>query len=319
MVNFNQPQFDQQGHPSQPTAAPPTAQPPSKPPSKPLVELKGISKQFGNTRVIDQIDLTVYGGEAVAVIGPSGTGKSTILRIIAGLLAPDSGEVWIGGQRRVGLIEDAPDPFGVGMVFQQAALFDSLTVAENVGFLLYQHSRLSHKEIKDLVIEALAKVGLPDISEQYPAELSGGMRKRVSFARAVMANPHSSADRPGLLLYDEPTAGLDPIASTVIEDLIRSVHAYQGPTHHTDEAQTNQDPQKPTKGNPIEAPSPIDSAYIIVTHQESTIRRTADRVVFLHAGRVQWSGSIQEIDSTDNPFVRQFFSAQVEGPIHVTG
>ncbi|MEO1446056.1 MAG: ATP-binding cassette domain-containing protein, partial [Cyanobacteria bacterium J06635_11] len=174
MVNFNQPQFDQQGHPSQPTAAPPTAQPPSKPPSKPLVELKGISKQFGNTRVIDQIDLTVYGGEAVAVIGPSGTGKSTILRIIAGLLAPDSGEVWIGGQRRVGLIEDAPDPFGVGMVFQQAALFDSLTVAENVGFLLYQHSRLSHKEIKELVIEALAKVGLPDISEQYPAELSGG-------------------------------------------------------------------------------------------------------------------------------------------------
>ncbi|NJM95990.1 MAG: ABC transporter ATP-binding protein [Phormidesmis sp. RL_2_1] len=255
----------------------------------PLVELKGISKRFGTHPVLENIDLTLYPEEAMAIIGPSGTGKSTILRIIAGLLAPDAGEIWVAGQKRQGLIEDAPDPLGVGMVFQQPALFDSLTVAENVGFSLYQHSRLSQREIKSLVLEALNMVGLPDISAQYPAELSGGMRKRVSFARAVIANPHNPKDRPGLLLYDEPTAGLDPIASTVIEDLIRGVrHQACG-------------------------------AYVIVTHQESTIRRTADRVVFLHDGKLQWLGGVDEIDATDNPFVRQFFSAQVEGPIHVTG
>ncbi|MGC1307385.1 MAG: ABC transporter ATP-binding protein [Phormidesmis sp.] len=258
--------------------------------SQPLVELKGISMQFGDNPVLKSIDFTLEAGEAIAIIGPSGTGKSTILRIIAGLLAPDAGEIWIGGKKRIGLIEDSPDPLGVGMVFQQAALFDSLTVAENVGFLLYQHSRLGNREIKELVVEALAMVGLPDISDQYPAELSGGMRKRVSFARAVMSNPHNPTDRPSLLLYDEPTAGLDPIASTVIEDLIRGVH----------------------KGQAC-------SSYLIVTHQESTIRRTADRVVFLHNGHVQWTGSVNEIDSTDNPFVRQFFSAEVEGPIHVAG
>ena len=257
---------------------------------EPLVEIKGVSKQFGDNRVLNNIDFTFNSGEAIAVIGPSGTGKSTILRIIAGLLAPDEGEVWIGGQRRIGLIEDAPDPFTIGMVFQQAALFDSLSVAENVGFLLYQHSRLPRREIKRLVNEALAVVGLPDVGQLFPAELSGGMRKRVSFARAVMTNPEDSGDRPGLLLYDEPTAGLDPIASTVIEDLIREIHAGQS-----------------------------CQSYLIVTHQESTIRRTADRGVFLHAGQVQWMGGVNEIDTTDNPFVRQFFSAQVQGPIHVGG
>ena len=258
--------------------------------SAPLVEVKGVSKQFGQNPVLKSIDLSVYPGEAIAVIGPSGTGKSTILRIIAGLLAPDSGELWISGQKRIGLIEDAPDPIGIGMVFQQAALFDSLTVAENVGFLLYQHSRLSQREIKTLVNQALAVVGLPDIADRYPAELSGGMRKRVSFARAVMSNPYEENAQPALLLYDEPTAGLDPIASTVIEDLIREIH----------------------NGRSCQA-------YLIVTHQESTIRRTADRVIFLHAGQVQWMGGVNEIDTTDNPFVRQFFSADVQGPIHVGG
>lgn len=255
---------------------------------EPLLELHNITKQFGNNRVLDGISLTIYRGEAVAIIGPSGTGKSTILRIIAGLLAPDDGEIIFEGKRRQGLIEDSPDDLSIGMVFQQAALFDSLTVEENVGFLLYQHSNLSQTEIHEIVEEVLEMVGLPGIGNSYPAELSGGMRKRVSFARAIVANPRETSKRPALLLYDEPTAGLDPIASTVIEDLIRSIQQGQG-----------------------------CNSYMIVTHQDSTIRRTADRVIFLHQGKIQWSGPVQDIDTTDNPFVRQFFSAQVEGPIQL--
>ncbi|HEY9877234.1 MAG TPA: ATP-binding cassette domain-containing protein [Leptolyngbyaceae cyanobacterium] len=255
---------------------------------EPLLRLRGITKRFGNNTVLDGVDLDIYPGEAVAIIGPSGTGKSTILRIIAGLEAPDRGEIHVQGRRRVGLIEDSPDPIGIGMVFQQAALFDSLTVQENVGFLLYQHSNLSPKEIRRIVDEVLEMVGLPGIGSRYPAELSGGMRKRVSFARAIVSNPDNPTDRPALLLYDEPTAGLDPIASTVIEDLIRTIQQGQG-----------------------------CSSYIIVTHQDSTIRRTADRVIFLHQGKIQWSGSGSDIDKTENPFMRQFFSGRVEGPIQL--
>ncbi|MBE9136691.1 ABC transporter ATP-binding protein [Nodosilinea sp. LEGE 07088] len=253
-----------------------------------LLELRGISKRFGDNQVLDNIDLTVNRGEAVAIIGPSGTGKSTILRIIAGLLSPDAGEIYIQGQRREGLIEDASDPVGIGMVFQQAALFDSLTVEENVGFLLYQHSNLSPHQIRQIVNEVLDMVGLPGTGNSYPAELSGGMRKRVSFARAIVSNPENPQDRPALLLYDEPTAGLDPIASTVIEDLIRTIQQNNG-----------------------------CSSYLIVTHQDSTIRRTADRLIFLHRGRIQWAGPVAAVDDTDNPFVRQFFSGRVEGPIQM--
>jgi phospholipid/cholesterol/gamma-HCH transport system ATP-binding protein len=254
----------------------------------PLIELKGISKTFGSNRVVDRLDFTMHRGEAIAIIGPSGTGKSTILRMIAGLLPADEGEIYVAGKRRDGLIEDSQDPVGIGMVFQQAALFDSLTVEENVGFLLYQHSTLSHREISHLVEEVLEMVGLPGIAARYPAELSGGMRKRVSFARAIVSNPQNPMDRPALLLYDEPTAGLDPIASTVIEDLIRDIQHSHG-----------------------------CGSYIIVTHQDSTIRRTADRVIFLHRGKIQWNGTVTEIDETDNPFVRQFFSGNVEGPIQM--
>jgi len=259
--------------------------------TEPLIELKGVSKSFGGNIILDNVDLTIYRGEALGVIGPSGTGKSTILRIIAGLTAPDAGEIYVQGQRRAGLIEDAEDPVGIGMVFQQAALFDSLTVEENVGFLLYQHSKLPRKRIRQLVNQRLEMVGLGGIGDRYPAELSGGMRKRVSFARAVMSNPDNPKDTPEVLLYDEPTAGLDPIASTVIEDLVRQLQCSEQGC----------------------------GAYVMVTHQQSTIRRTADRVVFLFNGKVQWQGNISEIDTTDNPLVRQFFSANVKGPIQVVG
>lgn len=257
--------------------------------TKPLIELKGISKSFGNKKVLDHVDLTIHQGEALAIIGPSGTGKSTILRVIAGLLEPDEGEIYVQGVKRQGLIEDHQDPVGIGMVFQQAALFDSLTVDENVGFSLYQNSKLKRSRIRELVNEKLEMVGLPGIGDLYPSELSGGMRKRVSFARAIMSNPDNPKDSSEVLLYDEPTAGLDPIASTVIEDLIRSLQC--------------------TKG--------ICNTYAIVTHQESTIRRTADQLVFLYQGQVQWYGKVSEIDHTDNPLIRQFMTGNVHGPIQV--
>jgi phospholipid/cholesterol/gamma-HCH transport system ATP-binding protein len=261
--------------------------------AEPLIQLKRVCKSFGNNTVLEDVDLTINRGEALAIIGPSGTGKSTILRIIAGLLAPDSGEVYIQGKRREGLAEDIKDDnaLSIGMVFQNAALFDSLTVDENVGFLLYQHSRLPSQRIRELVAHKLEMVGLPGTGDRYPAELSGGMRKRVSFARAIMDNPDNPSDSPEIILYDEPTAGLDPIASTVIEDLIRQLQQARGGC----------------------------SSYVIVTHQDSTIRRTADRLICLYQGRVQWEGSVGEIDTTDHPIVRQFFSGSVEGPIQVIG
>ncbi|BAU05451.1 ABC transporter ATP-binding protein [Fischerella thermalis CCMEE 5198] len=258
---------------------------------EPLIELKGVSKSFGDNKVLDNMDLRIYRGEALGIIGPSGTGKSTILRVIAGLIAPDTGEIIVQGVRRKGLIEDGADPVGIGMVFQQAALFDSLTVDENVGFFLYQHSKLSRSRVRELVEEKLEMVGLPGIGDRYPAELSGGMRKRVSFARAIMSNPENPKEGPEVLLYDEPTAGLDPIASTVIEDLIRRLRFTQG----------------------------VCSTYAIVTHQESTIRRTADRLVFLYQGKVQWQGTVAELDHTDNPLIRQFMSGSISGPIQVAG
>lgn len=259
--------------------------------TEPLIELKGVSKSFGSNKVLDNIDLTIYRGEALGIIGPSGTGKSTVLRVIAGLTNPDEGEIYIRGVRREGLIEDGADAVGIGMVFQQAALFDSLSVEENVGFLLYQNSKLPRSQIRELVKEKLEMVGLPGISHLYPSELSGGMRKRVSFARAIMSNPENTKEGPEVLLYDEPTAGLDPIASTVIEDLIRYLQSTQG----------------------------VCSTYAIVTHQDSTIRRTADRLVFLYQGRVQWQGTVDELDSTDHPLIRQFMSGNVQGPIQVVG
>ncbi len=257
----------------------------------PLVELRNVSKSFGAQKVLDSINLKIYPDEALAIIGPSGTGKSTVLRVIAGLVAADSGETLVKGKLRQGLVEDNLASSGIGMVFQQAALFDSLTVEENVGFLLHQHSTLNRAEIRELVNQCLKTVGLPNIGDRYPAELSGGMRKRVSFARAILENPQNPDDTPSVLLYDEPTAGLDPIASTIIEDLVCKVRRKVG------------------RGR----------SSVMVTHQESTIRRTAERVLFLYDGQIQWDRPISEIDTTDNELVRQFFSGSVTGPIRVLG
>jgi phospholipid/cholesterol/gamma-HCH transport system ATP-binding protein len=258
---------------------------------EPIIQLRGICQKFGDNVILDGVDVDIYKGEGLGIIGPSGTGKSTILRIIAGLLTPDSGSVYILGQKRRGSIEDAQDPLYIGMVFQQAALFDSLTVEENVGFRMIQQSKLSRKKIRSLVEDKLSLVGMKGVADRYPDQLSGGMKKRVSFARAIMSNPERPEDNPEVLLYDEPTAGLDPIASTVIEDLVRNLQTVQGGCE----------------------------THVMVTHQDSTIRRTTDRIIFLHKGKVQWNGRTADIDTTQDPVVRQFFSASTEGPIRVIG
>ncbi|KAL8171836.1 hypothetical protein V2J09_023640 [Rumex salicifolius] len=195
-------------------------------------------------------------GEAVGIIGPSGTGKSTVLKIMAGLLAPDKGEVYVQGKKRQGLISDE-EIYGlqIGLVFQSAALFDSLNVRENVGFLLYENSSMPEDQIAALVTETLAAVGLKGVEDRMPSELSGGMKKRVALARSIVFDTSKDKVGPEVLLYDEPTAGLDPIASTVVEDLIRSVHV---------------------KGqDALGKPGKITS-YVVVTHQYSTIKRAVD-------------------------------------------
>ena len=255
----------------------------------PLLELRGVHKSFGTNSVLDGVDLAVHTGEAIAIIGPSGTGKSTILRLICGLIAPDVGEVYINGNLVESEdIQEASHGLSIGMVFQNAALFDSLTVAENIGFSLFEHSRLSRREIYRLVEHKLALVGLENICDRYPSELSGGMRKRVSFARAIMDDPTTKTQTKKVLLYDEPTAGLDPVASTIIEDLMRSLRDQQ-----------------------------VCDSYIVVTHQNSTIRRTADRLIMLYRGSVRYAGNVSTIDTDDNPYVKQFFSGNTEGPIQL--
>jgi phospholipid/cholesterol/gamma-HCH transport system ATP-binding protein len=263
---------------------------PSPPITTPLIELKGISKRFGDSIILDGVDLAIYPGDSLTILGPSGTGKSSLLRIIAGLLTPDAGEIYLNGTLSQTAIDDPNRAVRMSMVFQQAALFDSLNVAENVGFYLYQHSKLPRRRIRELVEEKLELVGLSGVGKLYPSELSGGMRKRVSFARAILDDPDDKADDPQILLYDEPTAGLDPIASTVIEDLIVRLQKTSG-----------------------------CETYAIVSHQHSTIRRTGQRLILLYQGKVQWQGSVADLDSADNPYLEQFLSGTVNGPMEILG
>ncbi|KAJ8642667.1 hypothetical protein MRB53_004415 [Persea americana] len=260
-----------------------------------LIECRDVHKSFGEKQILKGLSFKIRNGEAVGIIGPSGTGKSTVLKIIAGLLAPDKGEVLIRGKKRHGLISDEEiSGLRIGLVFQSAALFDSLTVRENVGFLLYENSNMPQDRIGELVTENLAAVGLKDVENRLPSELSGGMKKRVALARSIIYDNTKESVEPEVLLYDEPTAGLDPIASTVVEDLIRSVHL---------------------KGeDALGKPGKIAS-YVVVTHQHSTIRRAVDRLLFLYEGRIVWQGMTHEFATSTNPIVRQFASGSLDGPI----
>ncbi|CAN0859460.1 Protein TRIGALACTOSYLDIACYLGLYCEROL 3, chloroplastic [Linum grandiflorum] len=260
-----------------------------------LIECKDVYKSFGEKHILRGVSFKIKHGEAVGIIGPSGTGKSTILKIMAGLLDPDKGEVYIRGRRRDGLISDNEmSGLRIGLVFQSAALFDSLTVRENVGFLLYENSTMPEAQISELVTETLAAVGLKGVEDRLPSELSGGMKKRVALARSIIFDSTKAAIEPEVLLYDEPTAGLDPIASTVVEDLIRSVHT--------------------TGEDAVHKPDKIAS-YVVVTHQHSTIRRAVDRLLFLYKGKVVWQGMTDEFTTSTNPIVQQFASGSLDGPI----
>lgn len=258
-----------------------------------LLELRNVHKSFGSKRILQGATLQVRRGQAIGIIGGSGTGKSTTLRLLAGLLAPDKGEVIVQGVPRRGLASDdsaVGKGLQIGMVFQSGALFDSLTVGENVGFLLYEHSALSPSRIQELVARSLAAVGLSGVESLMPSELSGGMKKRVALARAIIRDESDTSEQ--IIMYDEPTAGLDPVASTVVEDLIRSLQRSEGSTR-----------------------SGGISSYIVVTHQYSTISRAVDSIIFLHEGSVVWTGSVQEFETTDVPIVKQFRTGSLKGPI----
>ena len=251
----------------------------------PLVEMRDVSVRWGSRSVLSDVNLELQPGERLAVVGPSGAGKSTILRLLAGLLLPSSGQLQIGGIPQQYLRLDQRHPPDVRLVFQNPALLASLTVRENVGFLLDRFSRLSEAQIRERVGVALSAVGLAGTEDLYPGELSGGMQKRVSFARAVIDDPSQPEGTRPLLLFDEPTAGLDPVACTRIEDLIVST---------SDVAR---------------------GSSVVVSHVMSTILRTADRVVLLYGGLFRWQGSVADFQTTDNPYVVQFRTASLSGPM----
>ena len=245
-----------------------------------MIEAKKVSKVFNGRFVLNQLDLTIYRGETLVIIGRSGCGKSVFLKHTMGLMQPDSGEVLIEGVNLSALSTRQLNHMRMrfGMVFQGAALFDSLTIGENVGFALIEHTGLSENAIRERVEESLELVGLKGIQDLKPSELSGGMKKRVALARAICMKPE-------ILLYDEPTTGLDPIMSDAINELIISLH----------------DRLKVTS--------------IAVTHDMVSAYKIGTRIAMMYQGKIIEMGSPDEIRNTSNPVVRQFISGSAAGPI----
>ena len=247
----------------------------------PKIRIRGLHKSFGANHVLRGVDLDIGRGESVVVIGGSGTGKSVLLKCILGLLRPEAGSIQIDGEEVVGMSERDRDRImsKFGMLFQGAALFDSLPVWENVAFGLLETGRANRGEARGIAQEKLAQVGLgPQVADLWPAELSGGMRKRVGLARAI-------ATEPEIIFFDEPTTGLDPIMGDVINDLI------------------------------VECVRVLGATALSITHDMASARKIADRVAMLYHGEIIWAGPVAHIDMSGNAFVDQFIHGRAEGPI----
>jgi phospholipid/cholesterol/gamma-HCH transport system ATP-binding protein len=244
-----------------------------------MIELLGVQKSFGQNHVLRGVDLTIARGTSMVVIGGSGTGKSVLLKSILGLVVPDAGTITLDG---TDVTKTDRDTFlaRFGMLFQGGALFDSLKVWENVAFRLLRGAKaLPKDQAREIAIEKLRRVGLkPSTADQLPAELSGGMQKRVGLARAIAAEPE-------IIFFDEPTTGLDPIMSGVINALIREIVVEMGATAMT------------------------------ITHDMSSVRAIADTVAMLHDGKIRWTGPAAEMDAASDPYLQQFIHGRAEGPI----
>ncbi len=244
-----------------------------------MIELRDVHKSFGSKHVLAGVDLTIAKGESLVVIGGSGTGKSVLLKCILGLLRHDAGTITLEGED-VRTAERDAFLARFGMLFQGAALFDSLNVWQNVAFRLLRGSlKRPPAEAREIAIEKLRRVGLkPDVADLFPAELSGGMQKRVGLARAIAAEPD-------VIFFDEPTTGLDPIMAGVINDLIREIVVEMGATAMT------------------------------ITHDMSSVRAIADQVAMLHDGVIKWAGPVAKMDAAEDPYLHQFVTGSAEGPI----
>ena len=244
-----------------------------------MIRLTDVHKSFGSNDVLRGVDLHVPKGQSMVVIGGSGTGKSVLIKSVRGLVTPDSGMIEVDG---VDVTRQPRDAFlaRFGMLFQGGALFDSLPVWQNVAFRLMRGALKRPKsEAREIAIEKLRRVGLgPDVADRLPAELSGGMQKRVSLARAIAASPE-------IIFFDEPTTGLDPIMSGVINDLIREIVVEMGAT------------------------------AITITHDMTSVRAISDRVAMLHRGKIRWEGPIADLDHSNDPYVDQFIHGRATGPI----
>lgn len=249
-----------------------------------IIALERVTRRFGDNVVLDGLDLEVGHGESLVVIGGSGTGKSVMLKCVLGLLRPDAGRILVDGAEVTEMRGAARDAVNrrFGMLFQGAALFDSLRVWENVAFGLVQGRRLGRAEARETAFEKLATVGLgAEVGELFPAELSGGMQKRVGLARAIACEPE-------ILFFDEPTTGLDPIVADVINNLI--VDCVRG----------------------------LGATAVSITHDMTSARKIADRIAMLHRGRIVWSGPTAAIDDSGDAVVDQFVHGRADGPIEMT-